>query len=189
MYVGLIKLELIDNSFKTFEKMQEIIKSRIPVHVDLAPNRDEIYSGICLKSNENIFVFVCFNEETKEFDGCAIIRNFEIEKYREWDEQELSEIKNNNISEFIGKLPLYRMNNMSECLLELEKEKLITVFTEIDNNSHFVGQIKSLSMKYIELKLVDKYGEWIGNQKLKIDKITYIGFRTSIEKELISINA
>jgi len=141
-----------------------------------------------LKSNENIFVFVCFNEETKEFDGYAIIRNFEIEKYREWDEEELSEIKNNNISEFIGNLPLEKMNNMSECLSELKNEKLIAVFTEIDNDSYFVGQIKNLSEKNTELKLMNEDAEWIGNEKIKIDEITYIGFGTSIEKELINKN-
>jgi len=62
--------------------MKEVIKNRIPIHVDLATNRDEVYSGICLKSNDHIFIFICFNEETKEFDGFAIIRNYEIDKYR-----------------------------------------------------------------------------------------------------------
>ncbi|WP_124981283.1 hypothetical protein [Nonlabens xiamenensis] len=168
--------------------MKETIKSRIPIHVDLAPNIDEVYSGICLKSNENIFLFVCFNEETKEFDGYAIIRNFVIEKYREWDEEELNEIKNNNISEFIGKLPLEKMNNMFECLTVLKNEELIAIFTENDNDSYFVGQIKSLTKNEAELKLMSEDAEWIGNEKIKIAEITYIGFRTSIEKELLNKN-
>ncbi|WP_239022014.1 hypothetical protein [Pontimicrobium aquaticum] len=179
------------NRCKTFDqtkKMQETIKNRIPIHVDLAPNRDEVYSGICLKSNENIFVFICFNDETKEFDGFAIIRNFEIDKYREWDEEELSEIKNNNYAEFIGKLPLERMNNMSECLSELENEELIAIFTETDDDSYFVGQIKNLTENEAELKLMNEDAEWTGNEKIKIAEITYIGFRTSIEKELLNKN-
>ena len=169
-------------------EMKETIKSRIPIHVDLAPNRDEVYSGICLKSNENIFVFICFNDDSGEFDGYAIIRNFEIDKYREWDEEELIEIKNNNYAEFIEKLPLEKMNNMSECLLELKNEKLIAVFTETDDNSYFVGQIKNLSENNAELKLMNEDAEWIGNKKIQIDKITYIGFQTSIEKELLNKN-
>jgi len=168
--------------------MQETIKNRIPIHVDLAPNRDEVYSGICLKTNENIFVFICFNDETKEFDGFAIIRNFEIDKYREWDEKELSEIKNNNYTEFIGKLPLEKMNNMSECLSELENEELIAIFTETDDDSYFVGQIKNLTENEVELKLMNEEAEWIENEKIKIAEITYIGFRTSIEKELLNKN-
>jgi hypothetical protein len=175
-------------TFDQIKKMQETIKNRIPIHVDLAPNRDEVYSGICLKSNENIFVFICFNDETKEFDGFAIIRNFEIDKYREWDEEELSEIKNNNYTEFIGKLPLEKMNNMSECLSELENEELIAIFTETDDDSYFVGQIKNLTENEVESKLMNEEAEWIENEKIKIAEITYIGFRTSIEKELLNKN-
>ena len=176
---------------KTFDQsiiIQETIKNRIPIHVDLAPNRDEVYSGICLKSNGKIFVFICFNEDSKEFDGYAIIRNFEIEKYREWDEEELSEIKNNNFTEFIGKLPLEKMNNIFECLSELKDEELIAIFTETEDDSYFVGQIKDLTENEVELKLMSEDAEWIGSEKIKISEITYIGFRTSIEKELLNKN-
>jgi len=168
--------------------MKETIKNRIPIHVDLAPNRDEVYSGICLKSNDDIFIFICFNEESKEFDGFAIIRNYEIEKYREWDKEELSEIKKNNYSDFIGKLPLEKMENMSECLSELKNEKLIAIFKESDDNSYFVGKIKNQSEKELELEMLNEDAEWIGNEKIKIDEISYIGFGTSYEKELLNKN-
>ena len=168
--------------------MQETIKNTIPIHVDLAPNRDVVYSGICLKSNEKIFVFICFNEDSKEFDGYAIIRDFEIEKYREWDEEELSEIKNNNFTEFIGKLPLEKMNNIFECLSEFKEEELIAIFTETEDDSYFVGHIKDLTENKVELKLMSEDAEWIGDEKIKISEITYIGFRTSIEKELLNKN-
>jgi len=162
------------------------IKNRIPIHVDLLPNQDSVYSGICLKSNGEIFVFICYNEETKEFDGFAIIRDYEIEKYREWDEDELSEIKNNNYSEFIEILPLSKMNNLYQCLFELQDQKLLAIFTDIDDESYFVGRIENLTENEVELKLLNKEAEWIGNEKIKIKEITYIGFGTSYEKELIN---
>ncbi len=168
--------------------MENEIKNRIPIHVDLQPHRDELYSGICLKSTNKIFIFICFNDETKEFDGFAIIRNYEIDKYREWDEEELSEIKNYNYAEFIGKLPLEKMNNMFESLSVLKNEKLISIFVESDDNSYFVGQIKNLSENEVELKLLNEDAEWIRNEKIKIDHITYIGFGTSIEKKLLNKN-
>lgn len=173
----------------TFEKMQETIKNRIPIHVDLEPNRDEVYSGICLKSNNDIFIFICFNEESMEFDGFAIIRNYEIERYREWDNEELSEIKKNNYFDFIGKLSLEKMGNMSECLTELKNEKLIAIFTESDDDSYFVGKIISQSKKELEIELLNEDAEWVGNEKIKINEITYIGFGTSYEKELLNKNA
>jgi len=62
--------------------MEKAIKNRIAIDVDLEPNRDEIFSGICLKDNKEVFIFICFNEDTKEFDGYAILRSNEIECYR-----------------------------------------------------------------------------------------------------------
>lgn len=167
--------------------MQEVIKNRTPIHVDLAPNRDELYSGICLKSNNEIFILVCFNEDTKEFDGFAIIRDYEIEKFRKWDKEELDEIKNNNSSDFVNRLPLKKMNSFYDCLLELANN-LIAIFISSDDNSYFVGLIKKISKIEVELKLMNEDGKWLGNQIIKIDEITYIGFDTSYEKELMNKN-
>ena len=161
--------------------MKELIKNRTPIDIDLSPNRDKVYTGICLKSNDEIFILNCFNEETQEFDGYAIIREYEIEKYREWDKEEIKEIKNNNSSDFINKLPLDKMNNMFECLSQLQNEKLVAIFTESDDDSYFVGQIKSLSENNLELKLLDENAKWTGREKIKINEITYIGFDTSYE--------
>lgn len=165
--------------------MENEIRNRIPIHVDLAPIRNELYSGIGLKSNGEVFIFLCFNEETKEFDGYAIIRDYEIEKYREWDEEELTEIENENSSDFIDKLPLERMNNMFECLLELKGKKLIAVFTDSDDNSYYVGQIQNLTNEEVELRLINEDAEWIENEVISIKEITYIGFDTTYEIELI----
>ena len=168
--------------------MQNEIKNRIPIHVDLSPNRDEVHSGICLKSNNKVFIFIMFNEETKEFDGFSIIRNYEIEKYREWDENELNEIKNNNFSDFIGKLPLEKMDNLYQCLSELKNQKLLSIFNETDDDTYYVGRIENLTENYVELKLLNEDAEWKGNEKINIDEITYIGFGTSYERKLLNKN-
>ena len=170
---------------KHLKKMKKEIKNRTPIYIDLAPNRDKLYGGIGLKSNDQIFIFICYNDESNEFDGYAIIRNYEIDRYREWDDEEMSEIKNENSSDFIGKLPLDKMNNMFECLSELKKDKLIAIYTESDNDSYFVGRIKNLSKTELELKLLNEDAEWIEDEKLDISEITYIGFDTSYEKELM----
>ena len=38
----------------------------------------------------------------------------------------------------------------------------------------------------MELKLLNEDAEWIDNKKIKIKEITYIGFRTSYEKQLLN---
>ena len=165
--------------------MDNEIKNRIPIDVDLAPNRDKLYSGIGLKSNGEVFILLCFNEKTKEYDGYAIIRDYEIEQYREWDDEEIAEIKNENSIDFIHKLPLDSMNNMFECLSELKDKKLIALYTESDENSYYVGQVQNLNEKQVEIKLISEDAEWLENKLIQIKEITYIGFDTSYEKELI----
>ncbi len=91
--------------------MDNAIKNRIPIHVDLQPNRDEFYSGICLKDNKDVFIFICFIEETKEYDGYAILRSHEIERYRYWDKEELDEIENDNHTDFFDKFSTPNRND------------------------------------------------------------------------------
>lgn len=165
--------------------MEKAIKNRIPIHVDLQPNRDEVYSGICLKDNKEVFIFICFNEDTKEFDGYAILHSNEIERYRYWDKEELDEIINDNHSDFIGKLPLDKMNSFFECLDSLREKELIAIFTADDNDSYYVGKIENLTDTDLKLKLINESSEWLDSKDIKIKDITYIGFDTSYETELI----
>jgi hypothetical protein len=67
----------------------------------------------------------------------------------------------------------------------LKDEELIAIFDESDDDSYYVGQIKSLTQKELEMKLLNEDAQWIETKKISIDKITYIGFGTSYEKELI----
>ena len=165
--------------------MEKAIKNRIPIHVDLQPNRDEVYSGICLKDNKEVFIFICFNEDTKEFDGYAILHSNEIERYRYWDKEELDEIINDNHSNFIDKLPLDKMNSFFECLDSLREKELIAIFTADDNDSYYVGKIENLTDTDLKFKLISESSEWLDSKDIKIKDITYIGFDTSYETELI----
>ena len=165
--------------------MENAIKNRIPIHVDLLPNRDEVYSGICIKDNKSVFIFICFNEETYEYDGFAIIRSEEIEKYRYWDKEELEEIKNDNYLNFIDKLPLDKMNSFHGSLVALREKELIAIFTSEDNDSYYVGKIEGLTETKVILKLLSDSSEWLDLKEIVIDEITYIGFGTSYEKDLI----
>jgi hypothetical protein len=165
--------------------MKKAIKKKIPIHVDLMPNRNEIYSGIFLKDNNQVFIFICFNEEIKEYDGFAIIKSQEIEKYRYWDKEELNEIENDNHSYFLNKLPLDKMNSFHECLDILREKELIAIFTTDDNDSYYVGKIEKLTDSIIRLKLISESSEWLDSLDIKIDDISYIGFDTSYEKDLI----
>jgi hypothetical protein len=164
--------------------MNKAIDNSIPLDVDLYPNRDKVYSGICIKETEEIFIFICFNEETKIYDGYAIIRSKEIEKFRYWDEEEMADLKKDNHDDFMNVLPLSKMNTFYDCLNVLIDQKLISIFTEKDNDSFYVGKILDLNEHEVRLKLINEDSEWIDNESFKINEITYIGFATSYEEKL-----
>ena len=165
--------------------MKTAIENRITLDVDLLPNRDVIYSGICLKNNYEVYIYVCFNSETKEFDGYAIVRSQEIEHYRYWDKEELSSIKNDNRSDFFDKLPLEKMNTFYECLYCLRDKELVAIFTNEDDDSYYVGKIEKLTDKTVTLLLISESSEWINTKVLKIKDINYIGFDSNYEKNLM----
>lgn len=165
--------------------MKNAIENNIPIHVDLRPVRDEIHSGICIKFNENVYISICFNDELKKFDGFGILRSNEIQQYRYWDEEELSEIKRNNYKAFLEKLSLDKMNSFYDCLNELKDIELIAIYTNEDEDSNYIGKIESVNTKNIELKLLSDSAEWLDTIKIIIDEINYIGFDSSYEKKLI----
>ncbi len=65
------------------------------------------------------------------------MRGNEIERYRYWDKEELDEIKIDNHSDFIDKLPLDKMGSFYECLNSLSDKELIAIFTTDDNDSYY----------------------------------------------------
>ncbi len=165
--------------------MDNAVENKIPVHVDLPPNRDVVYSGICLKNHHEVFIFICFNDDSKEYDGYAILRNQEIEQYRYWDREELDEIVNDNHGEFEDLLPLSEMNSFHDCLNVLTSKELVAIFTKDNDDSYYVGKIEKLTKANVTLHLVSESGDWIDNKRIKIDDITYIGFDTKYEKKLM----
>ncbi|MCT4639267.1 MAG: hypothetical protein N4A72_16295 [Bacteroidales bacterium] len=165
--------------------MENAVKNHIPIHIDLLPNRDEVHSGICLKYNKDVYISICYNDDICEYDGFAIIRNSEIGQYRYWDDEEISEIRSNNFEEFLDVLPLDNMNTFYECLKVLTLQKLITAFTSDDDNSFYVGNITELTTDILTLKLISESAEWLDTKGIRITDITYIGFGSAYEKELI----
>lgn len=165
--------------------MQEAVKNKIPIKIDLRPNRDEVHSGICLKITEDIVIMVCYNNELKEYDGYAILRSFEIERFRPFEKWEIAEIKNDNFVEFDNVLPIDKMNNLYNSLLALKSNKLLSVYTEMDDDSYFVGRIVDLNAKSVELQLISDEIEWIDNEIIDLDKITYVGFESQYERGFI----
>ena len=74
--------------------MKKAIQNKTPIIVELLPNRDVVYIGICIKDSYEVCILIGLNEDSQEYDGLIILRSQEIEEYRHLDNDELSKIKN-----------------------------------------------------------------------------------------------
>ena len=164
--------------------MKDIIKQKLVIDIDTAPNWDKVYSGICLIANSEIVLLLNFNDETSEFDGFSILKNKDFEKYRVWEKEDYAELKNDNSAELIKAINIESFSDLKSSLKNLMSE-LVAIYTYDDEESYFVGKILSINENSIELKLITKDSKWTDKEKIKLEKISYIGFRTSYETELI----
>lgn len=165
--------------------MKNAIQNKTPIIIELLPNRDVSYIGICLKESYEVFILIGLNEDCQEYDGIIILRSQEIEEYRYLDNEELSKIKNNIHHKFVDMLPLDKMNTFHECLDILKEKELIAIYTADDDESYYVGKIKLLSDDYVIIDLIDEDAKWLESQRIAVKDITYIGFDSSYEKQLI----
>jgi hypothetical protein len=166
--------------------MEEAIKNKTPIFVDLNPNRDAIYAGVPLKLTEEVFIMVSYDDQLKKYDGYNILRTEELTQFRPWDNKELLEIENDNLESFANKLPLDKMNSFYDCLNRVKNRELIAIYTIDDIDSYLVGKVTEINKKEITMKLINEKSKWDGYEKIPIDEITYIGFDTEYEKQLIA---
>lgn len=164
--------------------MKDIIKQKLVIDIDTAPNWDKVYSGICLVANSEIVLLLNFNDGTAEFDGFTIVKNKDFEKYRVWEKEDYAELKNDNSAELLKSINIDNFSDLKSSLKHLMSE-LIAIYTYDDEDSYFVGKISSINDSSIELKLIDKDSKWTEKEKIKIEEISYVGFRTSYETKLI----
>jgi hypothetical protein len=156
------------------------------IDIDLYPNKDLIYSGVCLKKNAQIFVLLNYKVKKRCFDGFTVFRSDEITKYRYWTDREIARIKKDNRQDFQSILPLERIKTFYSVLNSLSRDNLISFFTNNKNDTYQVGKIIGLTRNNLTLRLIDQEGNWIGTRKIKLVHINYFSFLTDYEKGLIS---
>ena len=146
--------------------LKDIIKQKLVIDIDTAPNWDKVYSGKCLVANSEIILLLNFNDETGEFDGFSILKNKDFEKYRVWEKEDYAELKNDNSVEQIKGINIDNFCDLKSSLNYLKSE-LIAIYTYDDEDSYFVGKILSINDSSIELKLINKDSKWTNKEKLK----------------------
>ena len=164
--------------------MENIIKQKLVIDIDTAPNWDNVYSGICLVANPEVVVLLNFNDDSGEFDGFSMLKGKDSEKYRIWDEEDYQDLKNNNSEVLLKGFNAGHFRDFKTALSNLKSE-LIAIYTYDDEESYYVGKIVSLDADTLEIHLLNENSEWMETEKINYDEISYIGFKASYEQELL----
>ncbi|MBU0941736.1 MAG: hypothetical protein KKD36_09930 [Bacteroidetes bacterium] len=164
-------------------KLEDIIKQKKIIDIDLAPNSDNVFTGMCLVANSKILMLLNLDDENGEFDGFIIVQNEDVEKYREWEKDDYSELKNDNSESLISNIELKNFADLESSLKNLTSE-LVSLFTYEDENSFFVGKILSVNNDSVELHLVDEDSNWKDIKTIKLSEISFLGFETEYERKI-----
>lgn len=62
---------------------------------------------------------------------------------------------------------------------------MVAIFVYSDPDSYYVGKIVKLTLNEVVLNLINTEAEWLGEKRLALKKICYIGFGTEYEKPLL----
>lgn len=128
-------------------------------------------------------MLLSLDEENGEFDGFTIIPNKDVEKYRIWEEEDYSELKNDNSESLISTIDLNNFTDLKTSLKSLTSE-FVSIFTYEDEDTFFVGEVLSVNNDSLELHLVSQDGKWLDNLTITLSDISYLGFYTSYEREI-----
>lgn len=164
-------------------KLADIIKHKKIIDIDLAPNSDNVYTGICLVANSKIWMLLNLDEENGEFDGFIIVQNEDVEKFREWEKDDYSELKNDNSESLISNIELKNFDDLESSLKNLTSE-FVSIFTYKDENRFFVGKILSVNNDSVELHLVDEDSNWKDIKMIKLSEISFLGYKTEYERKI-----
>ncbi len=164
--------------------MENYIKQQAIVDIDTSPNWEILSTGICLLLNKNVVLLLNLNTDNLEFDGYTVLRGWDFEQYRAWDESELKTVKSNNSSELISNINLDHFSNFQTTLENLMGE-LVAIFLYGDTETYYVGKVVDVSNKELRLLMIDEDSNWLDFETLNLKEVSSIGFGTKYEKGLL----
>lgn len=168
--------------------MKDVINNEIPIIVDLAPFRDVMMSGVCLKRNDRLWVFVLYYEQLKAFTGVVVLSDDVVSRFTYWDEEEQSEVEEDNSSHYADLIQLERIRTIKSTLRYLQKEQLVSINLKKLEGLLFVGKVLAVQGNHLRMKLLNEQAKWVeGEEVFPIDEIWAVEFdgpntRSLIEK-------
>ena len=161
-------------------ELEEIIKEKRLIDVNLFSSQEVSYTGVCLKANKNIWILVNYDFKKKAFNGFTVFRNNIVETFSLWKKTAIV-LKRNNLTEFTDFHPLTNAKTLYSSLKWGKKFGLVAIFTETNTRSYFVGKIILLNPRCIILRLITTEGKWSIKKTINLKEIYFISFYTDYE--------
>lgn len=171
----------MDTSITTF---YECIKHQRVIDVDLQPSRDLLWSGICVKDNGQIAVFINLDNKRKCLDGFTVFRSKEISGFRLCDKTEYRDVTQTSVADYYRRLNLQAMVDVPSSLLAVASRRLIAFFTGNDTKSYYVGKLVSLRKDLARFRLIDKKAKFTRYKAIRVQNINFFSFSCAYEEQL-----
>lgn len=165
---------------------RECIRQHRIIDVDLSPIRNVVWTGVCVKDNGNIAVFINLDEDRKRFDGFTVLRSKEITRYRLCGKSECRGVNRRRIADYLGLLKLRKMVDVPSSLRAAATQSPIAFFAGDETHSYWVGNLVSLSKDQARFRLISKKAVLTRYKTIRTENITFFSFGSEYEKRLVT---
>jgi hypothetical protein len=169
---------------KSIITLQECVKHRRIIDVDFQPSRHLLWTGICIKDNGQIAVFINLDQKRNRLDGFSVFRSKEISRFRLCEKTEYRGVTQTNIAAFLSRLNLKEMVDIPSSLQIAATHGPIAFFTEDNTKSYFVGKIVSLCKDHARFRNIGTAGIYTRYKAIKVKNINFFSFGCEYELRL-----
>jgi len=155
-----------------------------PLDIDLAPARDVVYSGVCLKHNRYLCILANYDSRARAFDRYSVVRTREISQFRPWTVQEQLRVRSSVLPASLSQQDIVAMNSFYSALKRAAQIGLIAFYEPGDDDAYFVGRLISLDRTRAKFRLVDVDGVWTRRVATRLSELTHFSFDTKYERRL-----
>lgn len=162
--------------------LKKTIEERKVIELDMFDG--EMYQdGICIKSNEHLWIMINYDRDIQNCNGITILRNKDVDNYSVYKKKYFLIPKHNKLydqNRYSWLKSVVRFRDVLSKLLETKE--IVALFTELE--SYYVGVITKITNESINVKLISTDGLFIDEIVFDIDKVLFLSFNSEYEKSL-----
>lgn len=162
--------------------LQAIIQQQTVIEISTFDDR-LLYSGACLRADEELWIIVNFEEEKGCFDGYTVFRNDDVDAYFV-DEEEPVAVPQNNLQEYADLRRFGSFSTFEDFFRSVSATHLVAIFDEVAVDSYYVGKVLSAGPEDFEVQLYTEEGEKGSLVRMAFSELKYFSFDTKYDRAL-----